>query len=187
MKTILASGSSRRKEILELTGIPFEIVVSHINEDLPITNPEELVLQLSKQKALAVQTMLTYKEPYQIIAADTVVTLNGEIFGKPIDENQNLEFLLKLNNTMHTVYTGVCVLVYDGECSCTTFVEKTDVYMGNNPLSLIKKVVNTKDGLDKAGGYGIQSYGGLLIKKIEGCYYNVIGLPLNKLTSYLDI
>ena len=185
---ILASGSPRRKDILAMTGMSFEIIVSNVDETSDTTNPAKLVEELAIKKAKAVyeNCIKSKKQFSSIIGADTMVVIGEEILGKPRTVEENLQMLQKLNNRAHCVYSGVCIIkLIDGNPITLSFVEKTEVFFADNPQKTLKFVSDTKDGLDKAGGYGIQNYGGLLVKKINGCYYNIMGLPINRLLKML--
>lgn len=179
-KIILASASPRRKLLLEQIGIPFEIIESEIVEDVP-NSPYDGVKALACKKAYKVANNL--KEPAIIIGADTMIAFKGKLLGKPGDNLAALENLRKLQGNKHTVYTGVCVIVKEsnGEMSEYTFVDDTDVYMRNMSDDEILKFLNTKEYMDKAGGYAIQGKGALMIERIDGDYNTVVGLPLTKL------
>lgn len=179
-KIILASASPRRKLLLEQIDIPFEIIESEIAEDVP-NSPYDGVKALACKKAYAVAN--TLKEPAIIIGADTMIAFKGKLLGKPGDNLAALENLRKLQGNKHTVYTGVCVIVKEsnGEMSEYTFVDDTDVYMRNMSDDEILMFLNTKEYMDKAGGYAIQGKGALMIERIDGDYNTVVGLPLTKL------
>eukprot|EP00835_Amoeboradix_gromovi_P005244 NODE_476_length_7980_cov_0.328258.p3 type:complete len:191 gc:universal NODE_476_length_7980_cov_0.328258:4048-3476(-) len=186
---ILASGSPRRQEILKMTGETFEVVTSNVDECSTTTDPVLLVKELAIRKASAVfdKCILEKKKFELVIGADTLVVIGDMILGKPVDLKENMDMLLKLNNNSHFVYSGVSVIYNDnGEKRVESIVEKTTVFFADNPHSVLKYVCNTKDGLDKAGGYGIQNFGGLLVEKIHGCYYNIMGLPINKLLKLIN-
>ncbi|MCR5053848.1 MAG: Maf family protein [Lachnospiraceae bacterium] len=176
---ILASTSPRRKELLSLAGFPFTVDGADIDENLPIKDPVKFVEELSYEKAMAVAK----KYPDSIvIGADTIVVIDDEILGKPKDEEDALKILKKLSGRTHQVYTGVTVLdMKGGKADRTTFHERTDVSMYENPESMLKEYISTGEPMDKAGAYGIQGRGALLIKGIEGDYYNVMGFPVAKI------
>eukprot|EP00834_Sanchytrium_tribonematis_P000569 NODE_10_length_61504_cov_0.956502.p41 type:complete len:184 gc:universal NODE_10_length_61504_cov_0.956502:38038-38589(+) len=181
---ILASGSPRRKELLSLLGKPFKVLVSNVDENLDERDPEKLVIELAKLKAVSVKNIL--QDDFEcIIAADTIVCVDDLILGKPKNSEENLDMLNLMNNRSHFVITGVAIL-RKNDSNVETFFEKTLVEFGNNSQSLLEYVVQTGDGLDKAGGYGIQSIGSVLIRKITGCYSNVMGLPIHQLQIRLD-
>ncbi|VTZ70817.1 Maf-like protein, putative [Plasmodium chabaudi chabaudi] len=122
--------------------------------------------------------------PNIIISCDTIVTLNNEIIEKPLDKNDAHKILTKLSNNTHCVYTAVCIFLYKTKTPIT-FVEKTNVYFDNLHENDISEYLNTNEPYDKAGAYSIQGIGSQFIKKIDGCYYNVMGLPIHKLSKTL--
>ncbi|SCM13306.1 septum formation protein MAF homologue, putative [Plasmodium chabaudi adami] len=122
--------------------------------------------------------------PNIIISCDTIVTLNNEIIEKPLDKNDAHKILTKLSNNIHYVYTAVCIFLYKTKTPIT-FVEKTNVYFDNLHENDISEYLNTNEPYDKAGAYSIQGIGSQFIKKIDGCYYNVMGLPIHKLSKTL--
>ena len=173
MKIILASNSPRRKELLEQAGIDFEVKSADVEEITNKTLADEVVIELSQLKARAVAK----DNPGRIVlAADTVVASNGKILGKPSTEDNAIEMLKSLSGKTHQVYTGVTIIYEDG--SSKSFAEATDVVMYDNSEELIRKYVSTKEPMDKAGAYGIQGKGAVLVKEIKGDYNNVVGLPL---------
>ena len=182
MKIILASQSPRRKELLERMGIQdFETISPNVDESafhgLP---PEELVRRLSAEKAAAVAGKVG--EDAIVIAADTVVALEGAILGKPADELDAFKMLSALSGVRHQVYTGVTVC-RGGEKQ--TAHEVTDVTFRELSEREIEDYISTGEPMDKAGAYGIQGYGALLIQGISGDYYNVMGLPVCRLSGML--
>lgn len=182
MKIILASQSPRRKELLERMGIKdFETISPNVDESafhgLP---PEELVRRLSAEKAAAVAGKVG--EDAIVIAADTVVALEGAVLGKPADELDAFKMLSALSGVRHQVYTGVTVC-RGGEKQ--TAHEVTDVTFRELSEREIEDYISTGEPMDKAGAYGIQGYGALLIQGISGDYYNVMGLPVCRLSGML--
>ena len=182
MKIILASQSPRRKELLERMGIrDFETISPNVDESvfhgLP---PEELVRRLSAEKAAAVAGRAG--EDAIVIAADTVVALEGAVLGKPADELDAFKMLSALSGVRHQVYTGVTVC-RGGEKQ--TAHEVTDVTFRELSEEEIEHYIATGEPMDKAGAYGIQGYGALLIQGISGDYYNVMGLPVCRLGGML--
>lgn len=183
MKIILASQSPRRKELLERMGIKdFETISPNVDErafhGLP---PEELVRRLSAEKAAAVAGKVG--EDAVVIAADTVVALEGAVLGKPADELDAFKMLSALSGVRHQVYTGVTVC-RGGEKQ--TAHEVTDVTFRELSEREIEDYISTGEPMDKAGAYGIQGYGALLIQGISGDYYNVMGLPVCRLSGMLS-
>ena len=174
-KIILASGSPRRKKILEQIGLKFSVEKSNYEEKrIADSPPSQIVEFLSLEKA----NLLAVKyEDAIIIGADTLVVLNGEILGKPKSEEDAREMLRKLRNKTHTVVTGFTVLDTKSGRAVTKHVE-TKVKFKDLSEMEISAYVETGEPMDKAGGYGIQDKGGLFIEEIDGDYFNVVGLPL---------
>lgn len=170
---ILASQSPRRKELLERAGYRFDIIVSEVDETIPDgLSPDEAVLLLSRRKAEAVSA----QHPGAVVlGCDTVVALGGEILGKPVDAADAKAMLSSLSGKTHTVYSGVCVT--DGARS-EAFFSATDVTFYPLPEETIDSYVATGEPMDKAGAYGIQGLGCVLVEGIRGDYSNVVGLPL---------
>ena len=175
-KIILASGSPRRREILTQIGVDFRVVVSNEEECPKSTDPLDFPRENAAMKALAVSK----KEPgAYVLGYDTLVFLvflDGKPLGKPKTPEEALEMLQKLNGKTHKVITGVA-LAKDAQV-IDTQQEETRVLFRENTLQELKDYVNSKDPMDKAGAYGIQTRGARLIKSITGCYYNVVGLPV---------
>ena len=180
-KIILASGSPRRKELLELAGLDFEIRVSDVDETLPEEiEPETAVEMLSKRKAEATASL--YSSDYVVIGADTVVAVDGRILGKPKNIDDAKRMLGLLSGKTHSVYTGVTFVSGEEE---RTFSVKSDVVFYELTGKEINDYVSTGEPLDKAGAYGIQGKGSLLIKSINGDYFNIVGLPISRLVREL--
>ena len=181
---ILASQSPRRKTLLEWAEIPFEIIVSDTDESYPASIAIETVPEfIAKNKALAVIDIILSTKPalvnWCIIAADTVVLLDQKIIGKPSNRAQAIESLLALSGQIHKVITGV-VLLYQGQE--ISFSETTLVEFHTLTMEQIEFYVDKYQPYDKAGGYAIQEWIGVVgIKKITGDFYNVMGLPVSKL------
>ena len=180
-RLILASGSPRRKQLLELAHIDFEVITSDVDETNPPGMPgEEVPVHLAKEKACAVAA----KHPGRdVLAADTVVLLEGDILGKPDNDAAAKEMLARLSGKMHRVVTGVCLLQNGLEQS---FSVTTEVYFRQLSEAQISFYVDTYHPLDKAGSYAIQEYIGIIgIAKIVGDYYNVMGLPVGNVVPLL--
>ncbi len=178
-KIVLASQSPRRKELLELIGVPFICQPSGREEIITKKKPGEIVMELAYQKAIDVAAEV--EDGTVIIAADTIVVYKKEILGKPKDSEDAYRMLSLLEGSRHDVYTGVVILVKEnGKNKVTQFAERTSVYMWNMTDSQIEEYVLTKEPMDKAGAYGIQGKAALFIKKIKGDYSNVVGLPVSR-------
>ena len=179
---ILASGSPRRRELLSLITDEFEILVSGCDEFVPEGTPAEKVPAiLAEQKALAVAKL---RPEDTIIGSDTVVVLNDEIFGKPKDKAHAHAMLKALSGKRHFVYTGVAV-AEKGEVR--SFVQKTEVEFYELSDETIEKYIATGEPMDKAGAYGIQGKGSVLVKGIVGDYFNVMGLPVAETARFLGL
>lgn len=182
MNIILASKSPRRREILENTKVRFSIKESQIDEIIKANeSPKETVMRLAYEKALDVAN--NNKESL-VIGADTIVVIDDQILGKPKNEDEAYNMIKLLSGKTHYVITGFALInlslnkkVIDCEVSQVTFKELSD--------ECIKDYINTKESLDKAGAYGIQGYGGLLVKNIQGDYFNIVGLPISKISDCL--
>jgi septum formation protein len=185
---ILASQSPRRKQLLAWADLSFEVIVSEADETYPEEmGVEEVPVHIAKHKALAVQEKiakeLTAHQGKWIIAADTIVVLDNEIIGKPVDREDAIKILTKLSGKKHRVITGVC-LIKDQESQ--SFSETTMVHFHTLTLEQITYYIDQYQPYDKAGAYGIQDWIGVVgIQGIEGDFYNVMGLPVSKLLSYL--
>ena len=175
-KLILASSSPRRKELLSYTQLPFEIVVSHVEEHFnERSTPEEIVQVLALQKAEAVANILD--QDVVVLGADTIVTIDNQILGKPKDETEARRMLKQLSGREHIVYTGVAIVSAD---ESTTFYEETKVEFWELSDEEINNYIKSGEPFDKAGAYGIQQLGSILVKRIDGDYFNVVGLPIAK-------
>jgi septum formation protein len=184
LPVFLASASPRRKKLLEQLGIDFSVVAVDINEN-PLKNerPHRMVLRLSLEKLNEAKEKI---KKGIIITADTTVVLNGKIIGKPDNKKDAENILKKLSGKTHLVYTGIAVCNTAKNKILTGF-EKTFVTFRKLGDKEIKDYVLTESPLDKAGAYGIQDdFGAVFVKKINGCYYNVVGLPLPKLYEILQ-
>ena len=186
VRVILASGSPRRKELLEQVGVSFEISVADGEEIISKKLPWEIVEELSLQKATEVAGRYEAKqeitEQTVVIGADTIVAYGEEIMGKPKNEEMAKEMLQKLQDGSHQVYTGVTLIIMTaGNRQVVTFHEKTDVEMYPMSEKQIDAYVVTKEPMDKAGSYAIQGKCAAYIKGICGDYNNVVGLPVARL------
>lgn len=177
MELILASGSPRRKEILENMGYSFTVKTFGCSEELPFeTKPEDAAGILAKRKALAAFQKLreSGKTDFTVMGSDTVVASDGEILGKPKNKSDALCMLLKLSGKTHSVYTGVCVKNENFE---EVFVNETKVEFYPLSEEMCRRYVETEEPMDKAGAYGIQGLGSVLVKRIDGDFFSVMGLP----------
>ncbi len=182
MKVLLASGSPRRVELLKGCGFDVKVHPSGADESYgDLTNPEEIAKLLALRKAQAVRDIAEDGE--YIIAADTSVVTDGMILGKPKDAADARRMLKLLSGRTHEVYTGIAV-IKDGRAS--TACEITEVHFAELSDGMISDYIKTGEPLDKAGAYGIQHYGAALVEGINGDYFNVVGLPLNRLFRILS-
>lgn len=180
MKLILASGSPRRRELLEKLGTPFEVIVSNCDETLPEGIPAECAAEmLAVRKAAAVAKS---HPDAVVIGADTTVILDGEILGKPADESDCKRMLHLLSGRQHQVITGVAVF-WEGHSA--SFSDETTVQFYPLSDAEINAYAASPEPYDKAGAYGIQGQGALLVAGIHGDYYNVMGLPVARLARQL--
>ena len=197
IKIILASGSPRRKELLAQAGYDFDVCPSLSEEDLEVMAPSEYVMILAKMKADEVCNRLiaedvgrrvkTLPDRFVVLGADTVVSLNGRILGKPYDYDDAYNTLNSLSDQTHQVYTGVCLIYVEGRAkTSSSFFEKKDVTFYPVSHNEIIQYLATNEPFDKAGSYGIQGKGGLFVKRIEGDYNNVVGLPLARVYHELE-
>ena len=187
-RIILASTSPRRKELLEQIGVDFEVVISNAPEIITKTDPQQVVEELSRQKAEAVVKQLHGTEGETVcgtivIGADTVVCKDGEIMGKPRDEADAHRMLCLLAGSTHSVFTGVTVIA-DGAL-VKTFSCGTRVHIYPMTQEEIQSYIETGEPMDKAGAYGIQGRFAAWVKGIEGDYNNVVGLPVSALWQVL--
>ena len=179
MKLVLASASPRRKELLGLFHIPFEIRVADIDETMdPAKAPYDEVARVSCLKAEAVER----QEDDIVIAADTIVVLDGKVLGKPRDAAHAEAMLSALSGKDHQVMTGCTVLRGD---ACETFTEVTDLHFRELSDQEIARYVASGEPMDKAGAYGIQGGAALFCTHMVGDYYNVMGLPVCRLGQVL--
>ncbi len=181
---VLASASPRRVEILNQLGLDFQAIPSNITEVIPksFVAPEDLVIKLALHKASNVASKLGRG---LVIGADTLVVFGDTIFGKPLNQDEAVKMLATLSGKFHSVYTGIALIQVSTGRIETGFAE-TKVKFRPVSLEEIQSYVATGEPLDKAGAYGIQGKGGVLVEGIEGCYFNVVGLPLSKLVEMLQ-
>ena len=178
MQLLLASKSPRRRELLGRLGIPLTIVDVDVDERVPASLPVEQVAEaLARLKAEGYTAPLADGEV--IVTADTVVVLGNQVLGKPHSREEAADMLHRLSGQVHQVYTGVCLR--SANC-CVAFTERTDVHFRTLTDEEVDYYIDVYKPFDKAGAYGIQEWIGMVgIERIEGCYYNVMGLPVARL------
>lgn len=191
VKFVLASGSPRRKELLEQIGLSFEIASAHGEEIITKQQPADIVEELSLQKAGEVADRYVKEHGSQkntvVIGADTIVAHDGAIMGKPKDKADAVRMLSSLQGKVHQVYTGVTLIILKEQSrQVISFHEKTDVEMYPMTGEQIQTYVETGEPMDKAGAYAIQGRCAAYIKGICGEYNNVVGLPVGRLVWELD-
>lgn len=181
MRVVLASASPRRKELLQRAGVAFEVIPATGEEIITGENPREVVMKLAFKKAKEVAGKLAAKDGGEllILGADTVVTYDGAVLGKPRDEADAVRMLSVLSGSTHSVFTGVA-LIYQarGTERVLNFYQETRVTMYPMSPEEIQAYVRSGEPMDKAGAYGIQGRGAVFIEKIDGDYNNVVGLPI---------
>ena len=174
---ILASKSPRRRRLLTQLGFEFGIMPAEIDEDdIDINDPAEFVTSLALAKAETIAAKLDEKAV--ILGSDTTVVIDGKMINKPADKDEAFRMLKTLSGRTHTVYTGIA-LVESVSGRFVTDLQKTDVHFRELDDDEIKAYIDTGSPMDKAGAYGIQDdFGAVFVDNIEGCYYNIVGLPL---------
>lgn len=182
MRIVLASGSPRRRELMEQIGIRAEVMPSSVEERVTSDIPDQVVLELSGQKAEDVAEK-TEGRDVLVIGADTVVASEGRILGKPGSVAEAGEMIASLAGKCHQVYTGVTLIYRDpsGEMRRKAFAERTDVYVYPMDEEEIRGYAGCGEPMDKAGAYGIQGRFAAYVEKIDGDYNNVVGLPVGRL------
>ncbi|MFO8183136.1 MAG: nucleoside triphosphate pyrophosphatase [Candidatus Aegiribacteria sp.] len=174
---VLASRSPRRKAILKMAGIPFVQIPGDVHETEMSGRPEDVVLHWAREKARSVSG---FADGRPVLGADTMVYLEGELLGKPRDRDHAVRMLSRLSGAWHSVIGGVTVLWPERDLELT-FTEMTGVKFRTLSPEEIDAYVSTGEPMDKAGSYGIQGYGSMLVAGIRGCYFNVMGLPVSRL------
>ena len=184
MTIVLASSSPRREEIGKKYGLnPIIISPNLVENHRDYEDPYSASMSLAFQKAYSVAKYLKGNEI--VIAFDTLIYFKGKKLGKPINKEEALSTLLSLNNNQHSVITGFCILQLNKNKKIVDFV-KTDVVFKNNNKHKLIRYVDSGEPLDKAGSYGIQGYGQLLVESIQGSYLNVVGFPIEKISDILE-
>ena len=176
-KILLASTSPRRIKLLSNLNLPFEVKTPRITEPQILSEPRSSVIQNSLLKA---QSVLDDVAEGYIVAADTIVVKDDRILGKPQDKEEAVMMLGTLSGTTHVVFTGVTI-INSANGETVSDVAKSLVYMKKLSDEEISAYVESGEPMDKAGAYGIQGYGSMIIERIEGCYFNVMGLPMSLL------
>ena len=178
---ILASGSPRRKQLLNQIGLKFTVIPSDVDEDFTLDLPPEAFTEhWAREKAKSVAKI---HPDSLIVGADTIVVLDGNILGKPKDKKDSFNMLQSLSGKTHEVITGVSFISLEQELD-HTFNERTFVSFNTLSDRDINSYIDIYNPLDKAGSYGIQDWFSVHIHRVEGCYYNVMGLPLSSFYSY---
>lgn len=182
MNIILASASPRRKEILENVNVKFTAVASDIDEViLENEPPKELVKRLAFEKCMDIARK---NKDALVIGADTIVVLNNHILGKPNNEEDAYNMVKLLSGKKHQVITGISLINLSSDKKVIDYVV-SEVTFKDLSEETIRDYINTKESLDKAGAYGIQGYGGLLVENINGDYFNIVGLPISRISDLL--
>ncbi|CAG9536006.1 unnamed protein product [Cercopithifilaria johnstoni] len=184
LRIVLASDSKQRLTLLKQIGIEPIVRVSNYDENLSKDLPvNEYVCETARIKAETIAKLMDIKDYDVIIGCDTVIVFENDIIGKPVDERDARVTLQRLNGNLHEVYTGAAII--DSSQQCEQFVERTAVKFCLIPETVIKEYVASGEPFGRAGSYGIQACGGMFVEKIDGCYYNVVGLPINRLMKVL--
>ena len=181
---ILGSQSPRRKELLTGMGIDFEVKVIPTSEDFDLEwGPAKIATMLAVQKGNCFEKMTRDNNNLLVITADTIVSINDQILNKPASKEEAFSMIKTLSGNMHTVYTGVCITTAGKQ---EAFVSSTDVYFNELNDEEINYYIEKYQPFDKAGSYGVQEWIGYIgIQRIEGCFFNVMGLPVNELYKRL--
>lgn len=182
-RIILASASPRRRELMHQVGFDPEIIPSTVEEVITGTRPDEVVTELSRQKAQDVAQQFAGQKAL-VIGADTVVAVDGQILGKPKDSEDAVRMVMLLQGRSHQVYTGVTLVFTDGRPT-VTFAEETEVHVWPMTQEQARAYAATGEPMDKAGAYGIQGAFAAYIRGISGDYNNVVGLPVGRICQVL--
>lgn len=182
MNIILASASPRRKEILENASVKFEVMASSIEElTLDGESPCQMVMRLAFEKGMDIASR---QKNDLIISADTIVVIDNTVLGKPKNEIEARKMITSLSGRTHQVITGISLINLDNNKKIIDYVI-SNVKFKNLSEEDINDYIRTKESLDKAGAYGIQGYGALLVDEIQGDYFNIVGLPISRLSDLL--
>jgi septum formation protein len=177
---VLASGSPRRAELLRLVGAPFEVVVPGEEPEPHEADPHQVVIELARGKA---RSVAAGRPRAWVLGADTLVWSHGRPLGKPADRAEAREMLHEISGAWHAVYTGLCLCRSGREYLAW---ERSEVRFRPINDSQIMSYIGTREPMDKAGAYGIQGFGALWVERVEGCYFNVMGLPLARLARLFE-
>ncbi len=182
-RVVLASGSPRRREIMQLLDVPFEVIVSDADESTSSTLATDVVMELSMLKAVAVSDKLSDNERLIVIGSDTVVAKDNKILGKPKDKSDAYKMIKSIAGDVHSVYTGVAIIIKEKgkEEIRKSFYCDTKVFVNPMTEKEIEAYISTDEPYDKAGAYGIQGRFSKHVSHIEGDYFNVVGLPISML------
>jgi len=181
MRLILASGSPRRKQLLETLNIPFEIIVSDAEEN--INQDKDLNSEIERLSFLKASSVFEKNKDATVIGSDTIVTINNKVLGKPKDEEDAKNMLKILSDNKHTVITAVTIM---NKNKVDTFSVNSDVYFYPLSEKEIDDYIKTNEPMDKAGAYAIQGLGSKFIKKIDGDYYAIMGFPIGEVYHRLE-
>jgi septum formation protein len=178
---VLASASPRRQELLSKIGVEFDVLPAAFDESTVSGSPQEVARSLALEKAMAVAHNL---RDSLVIGADTIVLIGGQILGKPADEAEARTMLARISGRTHTVITGVA-LVHTASGRMAVDHEESRVHIRDLSPEEIAAYVRTGEPMDKAGAYAVQGIGSTIVDRIEGCYFNVVGLPMSRLAMML--
>ena len=184
MRIILASGSPRRRELLDQIGAKYEVRPSEADETITSTIPSEVVKELALRKGSEVAAH--YEDDVVILSADTVVANNGKILGKPKDDAEAIEMIESIQGKSHEVYTGVAIIIKRNTEKVVNFAVETKVKVASMSMEEIEAYIRTGEHKDKAGAYAIQGKFAPYIDGIEGDYYNVVGFPISRICKELN-
>ena len=184
MRIILASGSPRRRELLDQIGAKYEVRPSEADETITSTIPSEVVKELALRKGSEVAAH--YEDDVVILSADTVVANNGKILGKPKDDAEAIEMIESIQGKSHEVYTGVAIIIKKDTEKVVNFAVETKVKVASMSMEEIAAYIRTGEHKDKAGAYAIQGKFAPYIEGIEGDYYNVVGFPISRICKELS-
>ena len=184
MRIILASGSPRRRELLDQIGAKYEVRPSEADETITSTIPSEVVKELALRKGSEVAAH--YEEDVVILSADTVVANNGKILGKPKDDAEAIKMIESIQGKSHEVYTGVAIIIKRNTEKVVNFAVETKVKVASMSMEEIEAYIRTGEHKDKAGAYAIQGKFAPYIDGIEGDYYNVVGFPISRICKELN-